>query len=115
MDTRLQDGAEALLEGCPTAEVSEGARWEQRPVGQWTVAESEDDVPADVPGDVPEPADGELTPREDKAAAGIEHPRQEWCRSEPRVHRVLPKEAQTRLVLAGEAGRSAHRVPGSTS
>ncbi|KAF1501172.1 Sterile alpha motif domain-containing protein 12, partial [Eudyptula minor] len=32
MDTRLQDGAEALLEGCPTAEVS-------RPVGQWTVAE----------------------------------------------------------------------------
>ncbi|KAF1649954.1 Sterile alpha motif domain-containing protein 12, partial [Eudyptes chrysocome] len=32
MDTRLQDGAEALLEGCPTAEVS-------RPAGQWTVAE----------------------------------------------------------------------------
>ncbi|KAM9616674.1 sterile alpha motif domain-containing protein 12-like isoform 2-T2 [Morphnus guianensis] len=39
MDTRVQDGAEALLEGCPTAEVSEGARWEQRPAGQWTVAE----------------------------------------------------------------------------
>ncbi|NXJ55348.1 SAM12 protein, partial [Spizaetus tyrannus] len=31
MDTRVQDGAEALLEGCPTAE--------QRPAGQWTVAE----------------------------------------------------------------------------
>ncbi|NWZ47422.1 SAM12 protein, partial [Haliaeetus albicilla] len=32
MDTRVQDGAEALLEGCPMAEVS-------RPAGQWTVAE----------------------------------------------------------------------------
>ncbi|XP_069662633.1 sterile alpha motif domain-containing protein 12-like [Haliaeetus albicilla] len=39
MDTRVQDGAEALLEGCPMAEVSEGAGWEQRPAGQWTVAE----------------------------------------------------------------------------
>ncbi|NXQ92945.1 SAM12 protein, partial [Sagittarius serpentarius] len=30
MDTRVQDGAEALLEGCPAAE---------HPAGQWTAAE----------------------------------------------------------------------------
>ncbi|KAM9616676.1 uncharacterized protein ACIBXB_020750 isoform 4-T4 [Morphnus guianensis] len=88
MDTRVQDGAEALLEGCPTAE-SEGG----------------------VPMDVPEPAGGEVTPWEDKAAAGTEHPRQERCWREPRGHRVPPRSPD----LAGEAGRSGHHVPSSTS
>ncbi|KAM6404758.1 sterile alpha motif domain-containing protein 10-like [Pluvialis apricaria] len=35
MDTREQDGAEAPPEGCPMSQ----APWEQRPAGQWTVAE----------------------------------------------------------------------------
>ncbi|KAM9017732.1 sterile alpha motif domain-containing protein 12-like isoform 1-T6 [Guaruba guarouba] len=37
MDTGVQDGAEASLEGCPMSEESEE---KQRPVAQWTVAEA---------------------------------------------------------------------------
>ncbi|XP_069706834.1 protein aveugle-like [Phaenicophaeus curvirostris] len=46
MDTPVQNGAEAPPEGCPVAEAppegcpaAERALWEQRPAGQWTVAE----------------------------------------------------------------------------
>ncbi|XP_064002874.1 sterile alpha motif domain-containing protein 12-like [Pogoniulus pusillus] len=37
MDPQGQDRAEAPLEGCATATVPEGARWEQQLAGQWSV------------------------------------------------------------------------------